>query len=328
MATRTPTKPKKATKARQTAKSVKSEIDLSVDIAGYKFKNPIWTASGTCGYGEELDTIFDLNRLGGIVTKSISRQPRPGHPPPRCSEEQSGMLNAIGLANVGVEKYVAEKLKFLDGFDLGVVVNVVGFTFDEYIEVSAMLADCPRADMIELNLSCPNVHSGGIEFGSDPKEVERVVKAVKKVFPRPVIPKLSPNVTDITAIARGAEAGGADAISLINTLIGMTVDVHTRKPTLTNNRGGLSGPAIKPVALSMVNRVYETVSVPVIGIGGASNWSDVVEFMLCGASAVQLGTALFLQPDLPVKVEDDLKKYLKKNKISKVTDLIGKIEKY
>lgn len=328
MATRTPTKPKKATKATRTAKSVKSEIDLSVDIAGYKFKNPIWTASGTCGYGEELDTIFDLNRLGGIVTKSISRHPRPGHPPPRCSEEQSGMLNAIGLANVGVEKYVTEKLKFLDGFDLGVVVNVVGFTFDEYIEVSAMLADCPRADMIELNLSCPNVHSGGIEFGSDPKEVERVVNAVKKVFPRPVIPKLSPNVTDIAAIARGAEAGGADAISLINTLIGMTVDVNTRKPTLTNNRGGLSGPAIKPVALSMVNRVYETVSVPVIGIGGASNWSDVVEFMLCGASAVQLGTALFLQPDLPVKVEDDLKKYLKKNKISKVTDLIGKIEKY
>lgn len=323
MATRTA---QKTTKIQQRLKS--GAPDLSVEIAGYKFKNPIWTASGTCGYGEELDTIFDLNRLGGIVTKSISRQPRPGHPPPRCSEEDSGMLNAIGLANVGVEKYVSEKLKFLNGFNLGVVVNVVGFTFDEYVEVSAMLADCPRADMIELNLSCPNVASGGIEFGSDPREVERVVKAVKKVFPRPVIPKLSPNVTDIAAIARGAETGGADAISLINTLIGMTVNVHTRKPTLTNNRGGLSGPAIKPVALSMVNRVYEAVKVPLIGIGGASSWEDVVQFMLCGASAVQLGTALFLQPDLPVRVEDELKKYLKQNNIASVTELIGAVEKY
>jgi len=325
MVTKTAQKTSKKTAVKKTNAN---SPDLSVEIAGYKFKNPIWTASGTCGYGEELDTIFDLNRLGGIVTKSISRHPRPGHPPPRCSEEQSGMLNAIGLANVGVEEYVSKKLKFLDEFDIGVIVNVVGFTFDEYIEVSAMLADCPRADMIELNLSCPNVHSGGIEFGSDPREVERVVKAVKKVFPRPVIPKLSPNVTDIASIAKGAEAGGADAIALINTLIGMSVNIYTRKPTLTNNRGGLSGPAIKPIALSMVNKVYDAVDLPLIGIGGASSWEDVVQFMLCGASAVQLGTALFLQPDLPVQVEEGLKQYLKENKISSVTELIGSLEKY
>jgi len=302
--------------------------DLSVEIAGYRFKNPIWTASGTCGYGEELDTIFDLNRLGGIVTKSITRQPRNGHPAPRCSEQSCGMLNAIGLANVGVEKYVAEKLRFLDGYDIGVIVNVAGFSFDEYVEVCAMLADCPRADMIELNISCPNVSTGGIEFGASAKDVERIVTAVKKVFPRPVIPKLSPNVTDIAEIARGAEAGGADAISLINTLIGMSVNIYTRRPTLTNNRGGLSGPAIKPVALSMVNRVYDAVSVPIIGIGGASSAEDVIQFMLCGASAVQLGTALFLQPDLPITVERDLNKYLTSQNLTSVTDLIGKLEKY
>ncbi|MFQ5607129.1 MAG: dihydroorotate dehydrogenase, partial [Candidatus Zixiibacteriota bacterium] len=284
---------------------------MSVTIAGYRFKNPIWTASGTCGYGEELDTVFDLNRIGAIVTKSITREPRPGHPPPRCSEEEQGMLNAIGLANVGVEQYVAEKLRFLDDYDIGVIVNVAGFTFQEYVEVCSMLADCPRADMVELNISCPNVSSGGIEFGSDPRQVERIVGAVKSVFPRPVIPKLSPNVTDIAEIARGAEAGGADAISLINTLIGMTVNVETRQPTLTNNRGGLSGPAIKPVALSMVNCVYDAVSGPVIGIGGAATCDDVVQFLLCGASAVQLGTALFLRPDLPIIVERELKGYLK-----------------
>lgn len=318
----------KSNSAQSKRKNTSSSVDLSVEIAGYRFKNPIWTASGTCGYGEELDTVFDLNRLGAIVTKSITRQPRGGHPAPRCSEESSGMLNAIGLANVGVDIYVSEKLRFLDGYDIGVIVNVAGFSFQEYIEVCSMLADCPRADMIELNISCPNISSGGIEFGSDAREVERVVSAVKKVFPRPIIPKLSPNVTDISEIARGAEAGGADAISLINTLIGMTVDITTRRPTLSNNRGGLSGPAIKPVALAMVNRVYESVSVPLIGIGGAMNCHDVIEFMLCGASAVQLGTALFLQPDLPLIVERELKKYLKKHKLNSVTELIGGVEKY
>jgi len=328
MTTKTKSQTANVAKTTKTAKTTKSSPDLSVEIAGYRFKNPIWTASGTCGYGEELDTIFDLNRLGGIVTKSITRQPRDGHPAPRCSEESSGMLNAIGLANVGVEKYVTDKLRFLDGYDIGVIVNVAGFGFDEYVEVCAMLADCPRADMIELNISCPNVSSGGIEFGASAKDVERIVRAVKQVFPRPVIPKLSPNVTDIAEIARGAEAGGADAISLINTMIGMSVDIYTRRPTLTNNRGGLSGPAIKPIALSMVNRVYDAVSVPVIGIGGASNYEDVIQFMLCGASAVQLGTALFLQPDLPIKVERDLKRYLTQQEISSVTDLIGKIETY
>lgn len=306
--------------------SAKVKPDLSVEIAGYKFKNPIWTASGTCGYGEELDAVFDLNRLGAIVTKSITREPRLGHPPPRCAEGDAGMLNAIGLANVGVDKYISEKLCFLDDYDIGVVVNVAGFSFQEYIEVSAMLADCPRADMLELNISCPNVSSGGIEFGADPVQVERIVREVKKVFPRPVIPKLSPNVTDIAEIGKAAEQGGADAIALINTLIGLTVDIHTRKPTLTNNRGGLSGPAIKPVALSMVKLVYDAVSVPVIGIGGAASMADVVAFMLCGASAVQLGTALFQQPDLPVIVEKELIEFLKKNGYNSARELIGQIQ--
>lgn len=300
--------------------------DLSVEIAGYKFKNPIWTASGTCGYGEELDEIFDLNVLGGIVTKSITWKPRPGHPPSRVSEESSGMLNAIGLANVGVKAYVDEKLPFLEGYGLGVIVNVAGFDFQEYIDVCARLADHSRADMVELNISCPNVSSGGIEFGADPHQVEKIVRAVKRVFPRPVIPKLSPNVTDISEIAKGAEAGGADAISLINTFIAMGVDIHSKRPTLSNNRGGLSGPAIKPIALSMVNRVYEAVSVPVIGIGGAANYEDVVEFMICGASAVQLGTALFREPDLPVRVLSDLTKFLKQGSYNSVSDLIGSIK--
>ena len=311
-----------------TGASSRNEPDLSVVIAGYRFKNPIWTASGPCGYGEELDTVFDLNRLGAIVTKSITWAPRGGHKPPRTSEEHSGMLNAIGLANVGVEKYVTEKLPFLSKYDIGVVVNVAGFSFDEYVNICVALADHPRADMVELNISCPNTTSGGMEFGSNTSDTERIVRAVKKVFPRPVIAKLSPNVTDIAAIAKAAEAGGADAISLINTLVGMTVDIETRRPTLTFNRGGLSGPAIKPVALSMVNKVYDAVKVPIIGIGGAMNYADVVQFMLCGASAVQLGTGLFIQPDLPVKVESDLRNYLKKGNYHSVTELIGKIEKY
>lgn len=301
--------------------------DLAIEIAGIKFRNPILTASGTCGYGEELADIYDLSVLGGIVTKSITVKPREGHPPPRTAETASGMLNAIGLANVGVDKFIEEKLKFLEKYDTKVIVNVAGARVQEYVDICVRLADCPRADMVELNFSCPNVDEG-MEIARDPSLAEKAVASVKRVFPRPVIAKLSPNVTDVALIARGCEAGGADALSLINTLVGMAVDIESFRPRLTNNTGGLSGPAIKPVALAMVNKVYKAVKIPLIGIGGITSYLDVVEFMLCGASAVQVGTALFVEPDAPVKIIKDLKKFLIKRRLSKVTDLIGQLREY
>lgn len=301
--------------------------DLKVEIAGVKFENPILTASGTCGYGEELADIYDLSVLGGIVTKSITVKPREGHPPPRTAETSSGMLNAIGLANVGVDRFIDEKLKFLEKYDTKIIVNVAGARVQEYVDICARLADCPRADMVELNFSCPNVDEG-MEIARDPLLAEKAVASVKRVFGRPVIAKLSPNVTDVASIARGCEAGGADALSLINTLVGMAVDIESFRPRLTNNTGGLSGPAIKPVALAMVNKVYKAVKIPLIGIGGITSYQDVVEFMLCGASAVQVGTALFVEPDAPVKIIKDLKKFLIKRKLNKITDLIGQLKEY
>ncbi|PKK83446.1 MAG: dihydroorotate dehydrogenase [candidate division Zixibacteria bacterium HGW-Zixibacteria-1] len=301
--------------------------DLSVEIAGVKFSNPILTASGTCGYGEELADVFDLSLLGGIVTKSITVKPREGHPPPRTAETEAGMLNAIGLANVGVDRFIEEKLVFLEKFKTVVVVNVAGAKLEEYVEISRRLADCPRADMVELNFSCPNVESG-MEIAKDPARAEQAVAAVKKVFPRPVIAKLSPNVSDIKVIALACEAGGADALSVINTLVGMAVDIETYRPRLTNNTGGLSGPAIKPVALAMVYQVYNAVKIPIIGIGGIMNWTDVIEFFLCGASAVQVGTGLFVEPDAPIKIVKGLQKYLLHNKLSNIRELTGKLRKY
>ncbi len=301
--------------------------DLTIDIAGVRFKNPILTASGTCGYGEELADVFNLNILGGIVTKSITIYPREGHPPPRTAETDSGMLNAIGLANVGVDRFIEEKLKYLEKFNIIVVVNVAGAKNQEYIEICTRLADCPRADMVELNFSCPNVESG-MEIARSASLAEETVRRIKKVFPRPVIAKLSPNVSDISEIARGCENGGADCLSLINTLVGMAVDIETRRPRLTNNTGGLSGPAIKPVALALVHEVYNSVKIPIIGIGGIMNYRDAVEFFLCGASAVQVGTALFIEPDAPVKIIKGLEKYLLKSKIGSIKELIGKVRIY
>lgn len=301
--------------------------DLSVEIAGVKFSNPILTASGTCGYGEELADVFDLSCLGGIVTKSITINPREGHPPPRTAETDSGMLNAIGLANVGIEKFIGEKLKFLEKFNTVVVVNVAGARLQEYVEVCSRLADCPRADMVELNFSCPNVESG-MEIARSATRAEKAVRDVKRVFPRPVVAKLSPNVSDIAEIAGACESGGADAVSLINTLVGMAVDIETFRPRLTNNTGGLSGPAIRPVALAMVHQVYNAVKIPIIGIGGIMNWRDTIEFFLCGAAAVQIGTALFIEPDAPIKIINGLKKYLIKNKSKNVSELVGKLREY
>jgi dihydroorotate dehydrogenase (NAD+) catalytic subunit len=302
--------------------------DLRVTVAGVELASPIMTASGCCGYGEELAEVFPLSKLGALVTKSITLEPRLGHPPPRTAETASGMLNAIGLANVGLDCFLAEKIPFLEKQRTRVIVNVAGSTQSEYVEVCARLNDCPRVDMIELNISCPHVDAGGMEFGTDPAITEQLVSKVRKVFRRPVIAKLTPNVTDITAIARAAEAGGADVLSLINTLSGISIDINTWRPRLTKNRGGLSGPAIKPVALAMVDKVYNCTRLPIIGIGGIATANDVVEFLLVGASAVQIGTALFIEPDAPIKITRDLTAYLKARKLESVRELVGKVRKY
>ena len=302
--------------------------DLKIKLGSVQLKNPIMTASGCCGYGEELAQAFGLSRLGALVTKSITREPRPGHPLPRTAETASGMLNAIGLANVGIDRFLADKVHFLEKQDTTIVVNVAGSSIDDYVEVCARLDDVSRVDMIEVNISCPNVDEGGIEIGTDPGMTEKAIARIRRVFSRPIIAKLTPNVTDISVVARAAEAGGADVLSLINTLVGTSIDFNTWRPRLTNNRGGLSGPAIKPVALAMVDRVYQTTNLPLIGIGGIATAMDVVEFMLVGATAVQVGTSLFTDPQGPVKIERDLKKYLKDRKLGSVTHLIGQVRKY
>lgn len=302
--------------------------DLKVKFAGVEFANPIMTASGCCNYGEELAQLFPLSKLGALVTKSITLKPRLGHPPPRTAETSSGMLNAIGLANVGIDAFIKDKIPFLQKQPTKIIVNVAGSKLDEYIEVCSRLNDIERADIIELNISCPNVDEGGMEFGADPKMTEKSIAEVKKVFNRPVIAKLSPNVTSIVEIAKAAEQGGADAFSVINSLVGTSIDIETWRPKLTNNKGGLTGPAIKPVALQMVNAVYTNCSLPIIGIGGIASTADMIEFLLCGATAVQIGTALFIEPDIPVKIEKELKAYLKRKKLNSVTELIGQVRKY
>ncbi len=302
--------------------------DLNVNIAGVEFANPILTASGCGGYGEELSQVFPLSKLGGLVTKSITLEPRLGHPPPRTVETASGMLNAIGLANVGVDRFLDEKVPFLEKQKTRIVVNVAGSSIREYVEVSTRLNDCPRVDMVELNISCPNVEAGAIEFGTDPRMTERVVSEVRRVFRRPIIAKLTPNVTDIALLAKAAEAGGADALSLINTLIGTSVDINTWRPRLTNNRGGLSGPAIKPVALAAVDQVHNGTKLPLLGIGGIASADDVVEFLLVGATAVQVGTALFVEPDAPVKIVKGLREYLRARRLGSVAELVGQVRKY
>ncbi len=302
--------------------------DLRVTIAGVEFANPVMTASGCCGYGEELAQVFPLSKLGALVTKSITAKPRMGHKPPRTAETASGMLNAIGLANVGIDVFIVEKVPFLKKQKTKVIVNVAGSTIDEYVNICSRLNDCDGIDMVELNISCPNVNEGGMEFGHSPQLTEKTVAGVKKVFSRPVIAKLSPNVTDIVAIAKAAEQGGADALSLINSMIGTAIDIETWHPRLTNNQGGLTGPAIKPIALAKVNQVYSNCRLPLIGIGGIATVNDVVEFLLCGATAVQVGTALFIEPDAPVKLVAGLKDYLKRKKLQSVADLVGQVRKY
>ncbi len=301
---------------------------LKTSLCGIEFKNPIIAASGTFGYGLEFKRFTDLNKIGGISVKGISLHETEGNPMPRITETYSGMLNAIGLQNVGVEKFIKEKLPALKSIDTRIIVNFWGKTIDEYIEVAKILDDVERVDMLEMNISCPNIKEGGISFSSSPEALSQVVSACRKVIKnKPLIVKLSPNVQDIKPFAKACEDNGADAVSAINTLIGMAVDVERMKPVLANITGGLSGPAIKPIALRMVKEVYETVKIPVIGVGGIGSWKDAAEFILSGASAVQIGTANFINANICNETSDGLNEYLERKNINHFSEIIGKAVK-
>ncbi len=304
---------------------MKKKPDISVNIAGIRLKNPVITASGTFGYGDEYASLVDLNRLGAVIPKGISLKPIEGNPSPRIVETPAGMLNAIGLQNVGVEAFVREKLPFLRQHDTPIIVNIFGYTVEEYSRLAKKL-DGEEVAGLEVNISCPNVERGGCLFGHDPQMANEVIRAVKGRTSLPVIAKLSPNVTDITVIARSVQDGGADAISLTNTLLGMAIDVETQTPALGNVTGGLSGPAIKPVALRMVWQVAKVACVPVIGVGGIAKASDALEFMIAGASAVQIGTAHFFNPRTTLEIIDGLSQYLKRRGISRITDIVGTLK--
>lgn len=300
--------------------------EMAVKIGRLKLKNPVMTASGTFGYGEEYSGYIDLNKLGAIVVKGLSLKPRLGNPPPRIMETVGGMLNSVGLQNIGVDAFIEEKLPFLRKYDVAVIANIYGETYDEYKKVAKILSSAKGVHALEVNISCPNVKNGGLSFGSDPKIAARVTRVVKAETSLPVIVKLTPNVTDITVIAEAVEKAGADAISLINTLTGMSVDLKTRKPHLKNITGGLSGPAIKPVALRMVWQVVQKVSVPVIGIGGIMTAQDALEFLMVGAKAVQIGTANFINPHATLEVIGGIKKYLAANQIKDINEIISSFQ--
>lgn len=299
---------------------------LEIELCGLPLKNPVMTASGTFGYGEEYALFFDLNRLGAIVVKGISLKPRPGNPPPRIMETPCGMLNAVGLQNVGVQAFVTEKLPFLREFNVAVIANIFGETIDEYRRVAEILTKATGVDAIEVNISCPNVKKGGVAFGAYPDSAAAITEKVRGETDLPVIVKLTPNVTDITEIARAVESAGADAVSLINTLTGMSVDIERRRPRLANVTGGLSGPAVKPVALRMVWQVVHSVKIPVIGIGGISSAEDALEFLITGASAVQIGTANFIQPAATLEVINGIEDYMIRHQIVHIRELIGSLQ--
>lgn len=298
---------------------------LKTEICGVEFKNPIIAASGTFGYGLEFKRFTDITKIGGISIKGISLHETEGNPMPRIAETYSGMLNAIGLQNVGVEKFLKEKIPALKSLDTRLIVNFWGKTLEEYVEVAKILDEVEQVDMLEMNISCPNIKEGGISFSSSPEAVSQVVSACRKVIKnKPLIVKLSPNVQDIKPFAKACEESGADAISAINTLIGMAIDVERMKPVLANMTGGLSGPAIKPIALRMVKEVYETVKIPVIGIGGIGNWKDAAEFILAGASAIQIGTANFVNANVCNETASGLDEYLERKNINHFSEIIGK----
>jgi dihydroorotate dehydrogenase (NAD+) catalytic subunit len=297
--------------------------DLSVNIAGISLRNPVMTASGTFGYGEEFSDYVDLEKIGAIVSKGLSLKPRAGNPMPRIVETPGGMLNAIGLQNVGIAKFIEEKVPFLRKVSTPVIVNFFGNTVEEYAALAERLDVIPEVAGIEVNISCPNVKHGGIVFGTDPKSAHAVVSAVRSATSKPLIVKLSPNVTDIVSMASACAAAGADALSLINTITGMAIDLKNRRPSLANVTGGLSGPAIKPIALRMVWQVSRAVKLPIIGIGGITTATDALEFLLAGATAVQVGTANFMSPAASQQIAADMEKYLRENGISDVKELIG-----
>lgn len=300
-------------------------VDLSVNIGPLRLKNPVMTASGTFGYGEEYAEFVDLNRLGAIVVKGLSLKPKEGNPPPRIIETPSGMLNSIGLQNIGVERFIEEKLPFLRQFDTAVIVNFFGDSIDEYRETAIALSDVEGIHGLEMNISCPNKEAGWSIFGTDPSTTFKVVVSVRKVTGLPLIVKLSPNVTDISLMARVAEEAGANAVSLINTITGMAIDIKTRRPMLANITGGLSGPAIRPVAVRMVWEVSRSVKIPVIGMGGIMDYKNAIEFILAGATAVAVGTANFINPEVTIDIISGITRYLEENNISSMKEMIGGI---
>mgnify|MGYP005936696113 CR=1 FL=1 len=297
-------------------------MNTRVNLAGVLLKNPIMTASGTFGSGQEYSEFVDLNKLGAVVTKGVANVPWPGNPTPRVAEVYGGMLNAIGLQNPGIDVFVQRDIPFLTHYDTRIIVNVCGKTASDYIEVVERLAEQP-VDMLEINISCPNVKEGGIAFGQNAASVEEITKEVKKYARQPVIMKLSPNVTDITEMAKAAEAGGADAVSLINTLTGMKIDINRKTFAVANKTGGVSGPIVKPIAVRMVYQVAQAVNIPIIGMGGISCAEDAIEFLLAGASAVSVGTANFHDPAVTLKVINGIEAYMKKNGFETVKDMVG-----
>lgn len=297
--------------------------EMKVNIAGVEWKNPVTTGSGTFGFGREYSEYFDLSELGAVCLKALSAKPRLGNPSPRIAETTKGVLNSVGLQNPGAEAFIEKELPRLRKYDTKLIANLCGASVEDYTEVAQILDD--KVDMFELNISCPNVKEGGMAFGTNPKMVEEITQKVKAVSKVPLIVKLSPNVTDITEIARAAEAGGADAISLINTLLGMKIDINTRRPILHNNMGGLSGPAVKPVAVRMVYQVRKAIKLPIIGMGGITSAEDAIEFMLAGANAIAVGTAGLVDPYAWVKVIKGIESYLNKNNIADVNDIVGAV---
>jgi dihydroorotate dehydrogenase (subfamily 1) family protein len=300
--------------------------DLNVNIGELKMKNPVMTASGTFGYGEEFEDFIDIARIGGIIVKGTTLHKREGNPYPRMAETPSGMLNAVGLQNKGVNYFVEHIYPRIKDVDSNIIVNVSGSAIEDYVKTAEIINELVNIPAIELNISCPNVKQGGMAFGVSANGACDVISAVRSVYKKTLIVKLSPNVTDITEIARAAEASGADSVSLINTLLGMAIDAEKRCPLLSTVTGGLSGPAVKPIALRMVWQVAKAVNIPVIGLGGIMDWKDAVEFMLAGASAVQIGTANFIDPAVTIKVIDGINNYLERNGYSSVKDIIGALE--
>jgi len=310
---------------------VEEKVDISVEFAGLKLANPVFTASGTCGYADEMADFMDLNSLGGFITKSITARPRKGNPDPRIVETDSGMLNAIGLANIGLEKFIEEKLPILEKFKSVIFVNIAGQTIEEYIAVAERLSKEKAIAGFELNISCPNVKKGGITFGTEPEQVEQITRAVKAVSADKILMvKLTPSVTDISEIAQAAVKAGADALSLINTFTAMVIDIETQRPVLANRTGGLSGPAIKPIAVYLVNKVYNEVAkeakVPLLGMGGIRTAVDALEFIIAGATAVAVGTWNFVEPDSCKKIIEGIKQYCIDKKISKISELTGTLK--